>query len=57
MYLPYYTAVLVCLFALAFGGALWTAWIKTPITPRYVCSFIAFMALAAADVALILAQS
>lgn len=48
--------VLVLLFAIAFGGALWTGWIRTPLTPRVVLSFLAFMALAAVDFTLIAAQ-
>jgi hypothetical protein len=48
--------VLVLLFALAFSGALWTAWLRTPLTPRVVLSFLAFMALVAVDIALIINQ-
>ena len=48
--------VLVFLFALALSGALWTAWIRTPLTPRVVLGFLALVALAAVDFALIINQ-
>lgn len=53
---PCANLALVLLFALALSGGLWTVWIKTPITPRVVIAFIALMAMAAFDVALIINQ-
>jgi hypothetical protein len=45
--------VLILLYTLALGGALWTVWIRTPLTPRVVLAAVAFLALAAVDFALI----
>lgn len=47
---------MVLLFTLAFSGALWTVWTRTPLTPRVAITFLALLALAVVDFALIFSQ-
>jgi hypothetical protein len=49
--------VLLFLFVLAFAAALRVAWMRTKTSPRLICVFFAFVALAIVDATLIVTQT